>query len=139
MTLELEPKLAALGSEVPRSRFTFAKRGEPESVGVGGVATIMGAGSPGGGGGGVDGALLVLMGDSFPVRGRSGEDVTEFDLSGKIPPSLEATLLRLLSAALLSFCNCSSPSPSGLVLGLGPRLPGLRASFSLRPGEGDRF
>lgn len=49
-------EVMTLGFEVelePRSRL-FEKRGEPESVGVGGVFTIIGAGScPGGGGGGV--------------------------------------------------------------------------------------
>lgn len=67
--------------------------------------------------------------------------------SGNIAPILDTTLPRLLSAELFSVCNCSTAAPpalrSGLGVGIGiglvPRFPGLKASFNLRPGEGDRF
>lgn len=147
MTLGLE--LVALGSEAPRSRLFTAKRGDPGSVGVGGVFTIIGAGStdPGGGGGGVrGGGLSVTIGFGLAVRGRSGDDEADpgDDFSGKIEPSLDATLPRLLSAALFSFCNCSAPLPPAWCselgeVGLVPRFPGRKASFNLRPGDGERF
>jgi hypothetical protein len=146
--------LDVTGSEEPRSRL-FGKRGTLESVGVGGVFTIIGAISLEGG---VRGAALVSIGWILAeaVRGRSGEELVEIGsgggcLSGNIAPILDATLPRLLSAEFfsfsfsfsLSFCNCSSPAPpafrSGLGVGLVPRRPGLKASFNLRPGEGDRL
>jgi hypothetical protein len=129
------------GSDDPRSRL-LAKRGVLESVGVGGVFTIIGAVSPWGG---VCGTALVSIGWTLfvPVRGRSGEEFNDGCgdcLSGNIAPILDATLPRL-SAVFFSFCNCSTAAAlrSGLGVGLGPRRAGLRASFNLRPGEGDRF
>jgi len=90
------------GSDDPRSR-RVVKRGTLESVGVGGVFTIIGAVSPGGG---VCGAAFVSIGWIFveAVRGRSGEELAEDSfLSGNIAPILEATLPRLLSAKDFSF------------------------------------
>jgi hypothetical protein len=123
------------------------KRGELESVGVGGVLTIMGAGLSEEGG--VRGTALVSINCNFPVFGLSGEDAFEVDsedacLSGKIEPILEATLPRLASApATLSFAGVVTATPlafrSGLVLGLPPPLRGVKACFSLPTGEGDLF
>ena len=113
--------------------------------------TIVGAGSPGGGGGGVEGTLVFKGRGVFPVRGRSGEEFAENPdpccgdcviLSGNMAPILDATLPLLLSevAFSFSFCICSTPPLlSGLDCGLDARLPGRSASFNLRAGEGDRF
>lgn len=139
----------ATGSDEPRSRL-LGKRGKLASVGVGGVFTMIGAMSPGGG---VVGAVLVLIGCIFAVRGRSGEDVIESDegewRSGNIAPILEATLPRLLSAdgvfscvgALFSCVGELMPLPparlSGLVFGLEPRR--VRAFFIRPAGDSERF
>lgn len=89
--------------------------------------------------------MLIGVG-AFAVRGRSGDAVkVEWPFgSGKIEPSRAATLPRLLLLLLSDVpLLCSSPAVpvcrSGLALGLGARLPGRRASFNLRPGEGERF
>lgn len=139
----------ATGSDEPLSRL-LEKRGELEFVGVGGVFTMIGATSPGGG---VEGAELVLIGWIFAVRGRSGEDVIDSDegdcRSGNIAPILEATLPRLFSADGIFSCtdvffSCVGelipPPParrSGLVFGLDPRRV---MAFFIRPaGDSDRF
>lgn len=117
-------------------------RGTLGSVGVGGVFTIIGAFVSAEGG--VDGAALVSICWTLPVRGRVGGEVTVFACrSGNIDPILDATLPRLLSPDVaLSFNDDPAPTApvlrSGLVLGLGPRRK-IRASFSLPTGEGDRF
>jgi hypothetical protein len=80
------------------------------------------------------------------VRGRSGEFVaetcTEDDcLSENMEPTLDATLPRLPSPPLpLSFACTPTPPDlrSGLVFGLGASR-GLKASFILPTGDGDRF
>jgi len=128
-----------MGSDEPRLRLS-GNRGTLESVGVGGVLTIMGAMSPGGG---VCGAACVSIGCGvFAVRGRSGEEFVDGSgdcLSGNIAPILDATLPRLLSGMFFSFTCNSAPPPSRLLLGLVARRPGRKASFNLLPGEGDRF
>ena len=103
---------------------------------------MIGAMSPGGG---VEGAECVLIGWTFAVRGRSGDEVFVSGwgdcLSGNIAPILEATLPRLLSAvAFFSSVDKLAPRPgcrSGLVFGLGPRR--AKAVFNRAPGDGDRF
>lgn len=130
------------GSDEPLSRLE-GKCGELVSVGVGGVLTMIGAMSPGGG---VEGAEVVFIGWIFAVRGRSGEEVVEsvWDdcLSGNIAPILEATLPRLLSAIVFFSCDdrLTPPPPgcrSGLVFGLGPRR--IKAFLIRAPGDGDRL
>lgn len=132
----------AAGSEEPLSRL-LGKRGELASVGVGGVFTMIGARSAGGG---VVGAKFVLIGCTLAVRGRSGEDVNGSDAgdcrSGNIAPILEATLPRLLSADGIFSCvdGLTPPPParrSGLVFGLEPRR--VKAFFNRPTGDGDRF
>ena len=108
---------------------------------------MIGAISPGGGGGGVEGAELVLIGWSFAVRGRSGEEVNGSVCgncrSGNIAPILETTLPRLLSAVVVLSCDerlLTPPPPtcrSGLVFGLDPRR--VKAVFNRPTGDGDRF
>lgn len=130
------------GSEEPRSLLFGGKRGELASVGVGGVFTMIGANSPGGG---VEGAEVVLIGWIFAVRGRSGEEVngsvSRDWRSGKIAPILEATLPRLLSAMKLFSCDDGLTSPpvcrSGLVFGLEVRR--VKAFFIRPAGDGDRL
>lgn len=118
--------------------------GEPESVGVGGVFTMMGAGLLLGGG--VRGTTLVSIVCSFPVLGLSKFDALVFCslavcLSGNIDPILEATLPRLPSVPNpLLFVGTAPTAPlafrSGLVLGL-LALRGVKACFNLPTGEGD--
>jgi len=140
------------GSEEPRSRCVAGENSRGWlSVGVGGVFTIVGAGSPGGGGGGVEGTLVFKGRGVFPVRGRSGEEFAESPdaccgdcviLSGNMDPILDATLPLLLSDGAFSFSLGNwSPPPllSGLDCGLGARFPGRSAFFNLRAGDGDRF
>jgi len=111
---------------------------------------MVGAGSPGGGGGGVEGRLVFKGRGAFPVRGRSGDEFAENPdvwcgdaiLSGNIAPILDATLPLLLSDVAFSFSfgvNSTPPLLSGLDCGLGARFPGRSASFNLRAGDGDRF
>jgi hypothetical protein len=129
-----------MGSDNPRSRLA-EKRGTLESVGVGGVFTIIGAGSPGGG---VEGEGVVEIDWIFADRGRSGEDVLEADcgdcLSGNIEPILDATLPRLLLVnACFSFSGETSTAPPfcSLVFGLDRRR--FKVSFIRPTGEGVRF
>jgi hypothetical protein len=136
-----------MGSGIGRS-LLVGKRGELESVGVGGVLTMIGAVlSPGGG---VRGAAVVSIDCSLPVLGLSGEDVFELGpdeicLSGKIEPILDATLPRLPSTTPADFSLPAvlAPAPpgfrSGLVLGLPPPLRGVKACFNRPTGEGDRL
>lgn len=119
-------------------------RGELESVGVGGVLTIIGAGLSVDGG--VRGAALVSIVCSLPVLGLSGDDALEFGsedvcLSGKIDPILDATLLRLPSVPAAFSFTVTTPLAfrSGLVFGLPPPLLGVKACFNLPTGEGDLF
>ena len=140
------PGFDVAGSDDPRSRVN-EKRGLLGSVGVGGVLTIIGAAlSPGGG---VLGAELVFICWILAVRGRSGEEVTAIGCvdcrSGNMAPILDATLPRPFSPVLsFSFKFKSDPTPpppalfSRLLLSPDPRL-GLRASFNLPTGEGERF
>lgn len=79
------------------------------------------------------------------MRGRSGEFVTDTGrgddcLSENIEPTLDATLPRLPSPPLPSFLRTPTPPGlrSGLRLGLDPRR-GLKTSFILPTGDGDRF
>lgn len=136
-----------IGSEDPRSRLE-ENRGELVSVGVGGVLTIVGATSPGGG---VEGGALVSTVLSFAVRGRSGDEVDGVEMgceagrSGNNDPSLDVTLPRRPSLADEELFSrrlvTEAPPPnfrSGLVFGLGP-LRTVNASFSLPTGEGERF
>lgn len=79
------------------------------------------------------------------MRGRSGEFVADTGkgddcLSENIEPTLDATLPRLPSPPPPSFLRTATPPGfrSGLRLGLDPRR-GLKTSFILPTGEGDRF
>ena len=135
--------LEVTGSEEPRSRLFGGKRGELASVGVGGVFTMIGVNSPGGG---VEGAEVVLIGWIFvAARGRSGEEVNGSVSgdwrSGKIAPILGATFPRLLSAMKLFSCDDGLTSPpvcrSGLVFGLEVRR--VKAFFIRPTGDGDRL
>jgi len=68
----------AIGSDAPRSLWLAGEKSTVSgSVGVGGVFTINGAGSPGAAGGGVRGALVLIGSGVLAVRGLSGEDVAE--------------------------------------------------------------
>lgn len=124
-------------------------RGEPkaDSVGVGGVFTMIGADLSVDGG--VRGVALVSIAGILAVRGRSGDDVTEPKavceevLSGNIEPSRDATLPRRFSAKVVaSFVATAAAAPpalrSGLVFGLVPFL-GVNASLNLPTGDGVRF
>lgn len=88
---------------------------------------------------------LILLPEAVRGRRSGEEDFVEAGwdwgdcLSGNIAPILDATLPRRVSAETFSFCGCSNPAfRSGLDAGLAPFLPGLNASFNLRPGDGDR-
>lgn len=132
-----------IGSGIDRS-LLGGNRGEPESVGVGGVLTMIGAGLSAAGG--VSGTALVSIVCSFPVLGLSGDDALEFSsvdvcLSGKIDPILDATLLLLPSVPAAFSFTAKTPLAfrSGLVFGLPLPLLGVKACFNLPTGEGDRF
>jgi hypothetical protein len=131
-------RFETIGSDEPLSRL-LGKRGTLASVGVGGVLTMIGAMSTCGG---VVGAELVLIGWTFAVRGRSGEDVIDSDdencRSGNIELILEATLPRLLPAVVFFSCvDGLTPTPpafrSGLVFGLEPRR--VRTFFNRPTGD----
>lgn len=124
---------------MPRSRVFVVKRGELESVGVGGVFTIIGAALPGGG---VWGAAFVSIGWGLAVLGRSGDDVSDPVCDVCLSNILETTLPRL-PFPVVSFSFGAVPAlfsffRSGLPLGLVPRR-GLKASFNLPTGDGDRL
>lgn len=76
------------------------------------------------------------------VLGRSGEEFADPVCEGCFSNILDTTLPRLLlPAESFSFGNVPAPPPdlrSGLRLGLVPRR-GLKASFNLPTGDGDRL
>ena len=87
----------------------------------------------------------------FSICGLSGDDVVDGDLPGgkclseRMEPTLTLMRLPRLESAPPSFVlNEDSAAPafpalrSGLVLALDPRL-GLKTSFNLPTGDGDRF
>lgn len=132
-----------IGSVVDLS-LLIGKSGELESVGVGGVLTMMGATRSADGG--VRGSEPVSIVGSLPVFGLSGDDELEFGsedicLSGKIDPILDATLPRLPSTPTVLSFNTVVPLlfRSGLVLGLPPPLRDVKTCFNLPTGEGALF
>lgn len=129
------------------------KRGEGVSVGVGGVLTIAGAAFSIVVGGVLGRPFVSNIYGIFGFFGRSGDascDCTSADcgcccgdcLSGKMEPSLAATLPRLFVLELNSFSLRTGVEPldfrSGLELGLGA-WRGVNASLSLPTGDADRF
>lgn len=125
------------------------KRGEAVSVGVGGVLTIAGAGAAFSivVGGVLGRPFVSIMYGTFGFFSRSGDARTSGDccgdcLSGKIEPSLAATLPRLFIIVVDSFSLRTGVEAfdfrSGLELGLGA-WRGVNASLSLPTGDADRF
>jgi hypothetical protein len=133
--------------------FGFVEIGEPEkrggavSVGVGGVLTIAGAAFSIVVGGVLGRPFVSIIYGAFGFFSRSGDARTSGDccgdcLSGKIEPSLAATLPRLFIIVVGSFSLRTGVEPldfrSGLELGLGA-WRGVKASLSLPTGDADRF
>jgi hypothetical protein len=129
----------AVGSEFTLSRPEL-NRFSPKSVGVGGVLTIVGA-LERSLGGGVCGVAFVSMDWGLECSGLSGDEFPELVCCPCLSNILDTTLPRLLLFPRFSLDAAPDPLPptfrSGLPLGLAPRR-GLKASFNLPTGDGDR-
>ena len=92
--------------------------------------------------GGVKGTAFVSIGRICAVLGRSGEELSKLVCEVCFSKILETTLPRLLFPAESLSCGSVPARPpalrSGLMPGLAPRL-GLKASFNLPTGEGERL